>query len=150
MTDIRLLDWQMSRMGSPALDISYFMMTSTNKPLRDKYYTELLDIYYSSLSETVRACGSVVEKLFKFEDFQQQLRMFGRYGLTYAPVLIQVTVSDPDSLRDFGEYIENVARNGTKKNYFVKFDKRSRAAYITRMSGVYFRMPFHLDGLKNR
>ncbi|KAF5305766.1 hypothetical protein FQR65_LT07662 [Abscondita terminalis] len=40
-TEACLIDWQFSRFGSPALDISYFLFSSTDRKTREKLYLNL-------------------------------------------------------------------------------------------------------------
>lgn len=49
--DVRLLDFQISRYGSPVLDILYYIFCCTQKELRDQHYDNFLQIYHSSLSK---------------------------------------------------------------------------------------------------
>lgn len=126
----------MSRLGSPVLDLCYFFMTSTHKPLRDKHFDELLHIYHDSVCDTVSACGSDPSKLFTFSDLQEQFRKFGKYGLTMAPVLIEIMVSEAKNIVEMDVFAADIEKNGTKDKFFVQFDDRSRRAFITRMSGV--------------
>lgn len=122
----------MARLGSPALDLSYFFLTSTHKSLRDKHYLELLNVYYNSVRETINLCGSDSDKLFTFDNLQEQLQKFGRHGLTYAIPLIEITSCD--DVGDMSAYADDVAKNGAKNNYFVKFNDRTRAFFAKRMS----------------
>lgn len=50
LTDIKLLDWQVSRFTSPIIDLVYFMFCCTTKELRDAHYDEFQNVYYNSLS----------------------------------------------------------------------------------------------------
>lgn len=45
-----LIDWQMSRYASPALDIAYYIFISTKRELRGRNYNIYLKTYHDSLS----------------------------------------------------------------------------------------------------
>lgn len=45
-----LIDWQMSRYASPALDITYYIFVSTTRELRRHNYNVYLKTYHESLS----------------------------------------------------------------------------------------------------
>lgn len=47
---VNLIDWQMSRYASPALDIIYFIFVSTTRELRGHNYNIYLKTYHESLS----------------------------------------------------------------------------------------------------
>lgn len=127
-----MLDWQLSRLGSPVLDLSYFFMSSTAKPLRDKHFDEFLQIYYNNLANTLRACGSDPESLFSFENLQDQLKEFGHFGVTMAPMLLSIIVNDPSNIVQMDDFAENMDEHKT----MAKFDKKSEERYVSRVSDV--------------
>lgn len=49
-----ILDWQLSRISSPIIDIVYFVFLCTTKELRDEHYDNFLKIYHESLSDQIR------------------------------------------------------------------------------------------------
>lgn len=121
----------MSRLGSPALDIAHFLMTSTTKPLRDKHFDEFLRIYYNALAATLRTCGSDPDKLFTFENLQNELKQFARFAVTVAPMMLQVIVSDANdivAMDDYAATIDDGARD------MATFDDSSEARYLNRVS----------------
>lgn len=64
--EARLLDWQMARIGSPVLDIVYYIFCCTTKELRDTHYDEFLKIYHESLSIHIRKYVIKYEKKAHF------------------------------------------------------------------------------------
>lgn len=101
-----MLDYQISRYSSPALDLVYFLFSSTDKPLRDGYYTEVLQLYHKSLSTNLTKMGSDAGKLFSFDDLQGQLKEFGRYALIIAPMLLNIITTKPDDIPDLDNLAE--------------------------------------------
>lgn len=53
-TGICLLDWQVSRIASPVLDVLYFIFSSTTKELRDAHYDDFLQMYHNTLSAHIQ------------------------------------------------------------------------------------------------
>lgn len=51
---LRLLDFQISRYASPALDILYYIFCCTQKQLRDRHYDSFLVEYHASLSKHLK------------------------------------------------------------------------------------------------
>lgn len=49
--EIRLIDYQFSRYASPVIELVLYLLCSTTKELRDKYYDDFLNIYHKSLSD---------------------------------------------------------------------------------------------------
>lgn len=114
------------RCGLPVLDLMFFLFTSTHKPLRDQHYQSLLNLYYETLSNTIRSVGSDPEKLFSFIDFQRHLIKYGKYGLLMAPNMLQVITADRDDVMDLDIESEN----------FEGFVKKSGDTFNTRMRDV--------------
>ncbi|KAJ6632707.1 hypothetical protein Bhyg_16080 [Pseudolycoriella hygida] len=104
--DIRLLDYQISRYSSPVLDLLYFLFSSTDKPLRDVYYTEIIQLYHKALSANLNKMGSDANKIFSFEDLQDQLKKFGSYALIIAPMLLNIITTKPDDIPDLDNLAE--------------------------------------------
>lgn len=115
-------------MGSPAIDLSYYLLTSTTKALRERY-DDLIKVYHDSLSELITKLGSDPNKLFPFDELKRQLKQFGIYGVIMAPILLQVIVSDPKNIIDM-----NVIDKDTTDLDFTTFDDTSKNTYRERVS----------------
>lgn len=100
------MDWQLGRYSSPALDLTYFIFSSTDRKLREYHYDKLIKIYYNALSTAIVKLGSNPEKLFTFDDLLNELKVYGRFGLIYAPVLLQIVTAKSDGLPDSDELAE--------------------------------------------
>lgn len=107
-------------------------MSSTAKPLRDKHFDEFLQIYYTNLANTLRACGSDPESLFTFENLQEELKKFGHYGLTMAPMLLSIIVNDASNIVQMDDFADNLNESKT----MAKFDKKSEEIYVSRVTDV--------------
>jgi hypothetical protein len=91
-----LIDFQMSRYGSPALDLSFFLL---------RYYTEeaghnyqdLLRVYHEALSEFVRELGSNAVELFPFSALEEEMQKYSAFGMAMALFSIPGTMSDANS-----------------------------------------------------
>lgn len=139
-TEIRILDWQQTRFGSPMLDVMYFLFTSTDRQLRDQHMEQLLADYHRACSTLIRACGSDAERLFSFADVRQQIKEFGVHGFSLAPMFVGIMVSRSENINDVDEYANAMAeqiRNGDDRvGWFMKFDEQSKAAFVERLGGV--------------
>lgn len=107
------MDWQLGRYSSPVLDITYFMFSSTDGKLRADHYDKLIKIYHNALSNTITKLGSDPEKLFSFNDLLGELKRFGRFGLLFAPVMLQFITSKASDIPDMDEFAEDI-KNNTK------------------------------------
>lgn len=136
--NISMLDWQVCRFVSPALDIAYFFCSSTDKALRDQHYDELLAVYYRNLVLVVQTCGSDPEKLMPFAELHEQLRRYGRFGVLMAPLLLQVIVADENSVKDMDEMSHEISKDEVDGNKisFTEFNAKSVATYRQRLGDV--------------
>jgi hypothetical protein len=66
----KMIDFQLARFASPAIDISFFIYSCTNDELRDQYYDDLLKTYHTSLCDLIRDFGSNADNLFSFSAFE--------------------------------------------------------------------------------
>lgn len=62
----KMIDFQLARYSSPAIDLSFFIYSCTTEELRIQYYDDLIKTYYTSLSELIKDFGSNPEYLFPF------------------------------------------------------------------------------------
>lgn len=117
LKDIRFIDFQLSRYASPVEDVLYHLYSSTTKSLRDQSYNDLLNIYYNSLSEMVSRLGSDPAKLFRFCDFQTQLKAHGKFALIMGIFLLPFALSQQREITDMEEYAELLLK-GEQVNMF--------------------------------
>ncbi|XP_046637597.1 uncharacterized protein LOC124315904 [Daphnia pulicaria] len=65
---LRMLDFQISRIGHPLSDVLYFLYTSTLPETRQKYMLILLRYYFDTLTTDLRLLGIPLED-YNWEDF---------------------------------------------------------------------------------
>lgn len=105
-TDICLLDWQFCRLGSPALDVSQFLFTATDKEFRDKYYSEMVRTYYYSLCSYLAELKCDAEKILPFDILQLQLKRYAVYGLSMAVMTLHIIMNDAPNNHNWKENIK--------------------------------------------
>ncbi|KAF5292327.1 hypothetical protein FQA39_LY03361 [Lamprigera yunnana] len=99
-TDLRLIDWQTSFLGSPIHDISFLFFLCTDKQLRNKYYHTLLDEYYITFSTFLTELGSNSEKMFPRDVFEEHLRKFSIFGLFCCIWCLSLNTKEPDEMQN--------------------------------------------------
>lgn len=119
---------------SPAVDLTFNIFLSTDKPFRDKEYDNLLRIYYESLSKTVRLLGNNPDELFSFDNLQEELREYGNFVLAVAPIYIQTMLADSSQVNNFDKVGDELAKGEildglAKKN--MNIDWRPGGCYST-------------------
>ncbi|XP_058452726.1 uncharacterized protein LOC131431180 [Malaya genurostris] len=84
-TDLRMIDFQENRYGTPSIDLTFFMCMSMPTGLRERLWNPLLKQYHDSLIMTLTGilkCKPDDQRLepYTFENFQKHLSKFGLYG----------------------------------------------------------------------
>lgn len=130
-SELCILDWQLARVGSPALDLGYFIFTGTSKELRDKHYKSLIQQYYDSFSSYLRELGSDPDKLFPFDVLQEHLKKYSVYGLYMAMLVLIIIISDTEEIPD----VHNVASNENVIDKF-NFEPKNLENYNARIRGI--------------
>lgn len=93
-TEMKMIDFQLARCSSPALDLSFFIYSCTTQELREKHYDDLLKVYHKSLSDLVRDLGSDPTVLFPFSDFEKEMQESARFGVGMGMESIPFSIMD--------------------------------------------------------
>lgn len=109
-------------------------LSCTDKPLRDREYTNLLKHYHNSLSNIVRKLGSDPEKLFTFEDLECQLKKFGKMAFVIGPLCLQLTLVNPKDVSNLDDVIN---RSDEKVDFITGFDPETQIEYDKRINDLF-------------
>lgn len=74
-TEALLLDFQVARVASPVLDLSFLIYCCGDERLVDGHFDEMLKTYHSALSTAIKALGSDPEKLYPWFLFQEEVTL---------------------------------------------------------------------------
>lgn len=135
MESICFLDWQITRYCSPVLDLLYNIFSATDQQFRREHYNKLLKTYHESLSETVRKLGSDPERLFSYDDLQDELRYLGDFALLTGPLIVQLKIANPEDVVDLDEYSERVER-GEIADLLREYDNETQKKYNDLVNGI--------------
>ncbi|XP_062563759.1 uncharacterized protein LOC134226788 [Armigeres subalbatus] len=130
--ELRFLDWQVTRCGTPVIDLSYFIFCCTDTGLR-KRLPELLHKYHTALVERIDELGSDGHRLFPFDTLQLHLQKFARFGFGMALMTLHSTCCVEKDLPDVSAALESSELSDLDK--YAK-DLLYNPAYIERMTGV--------------
>lgn len=133
---IVLLDWQLSRVTSPAVDLSYYLLTSTVKSLRDAHLDEFIQIYYTNLADIVRASGSDPDVLFPEVELQRQLKQFGKYGVVMSPMLIPVILAESSDITDLDDFADAMSKSKEESGRAVNITGKKEQEFVKRMQDL--------------
>lgn len=131
-----MLDWQLIRYTSPAIDFLHAIFLSTDKKLRNEDYENLKHFYFSTLTNQIKKLGSDAGKLIGFAEFEEQLKRFGNFVLYFAPLVVPFLHVKPEDLGHMDEISEKLA-NGEEAGDFVKgFDEETQKLLDDRLNGI--------------
>lgn len=120
-------------MGSPVLDLLYFIYSCTDKKLRDQHYENLFKFYHDEMREFLSQLGTDIDKYFPYSVLMEHLQHFGKYGLAIATMLLHLMTSESDEVPNFNEIFE-----GDEKDMIeaFTFESKNKAYYETRIRDV--------------
>lgn len=125
-----MVDFQLLRLTSPVIDISYYLCTSTNADIHARF-NDLLHVYYNALATFLTKLGSDPKKLFTFDDLEDQFRQFGKFGLIFSPILVGVMVSDSKDIIDMDSI-----KSDSQVNGLATLNEKTKIMLKERMSSV--------------
>ncbi|KAB7499292.1 hypothetical protein Anas_04960 [Armadillidium nasatum] len=112
--DMRFVDLQCTRLGSPASDIDYFAYSSLGGETRSKYFPKLLYTYYQSFSKVLLFARKKVP--FTFKELEDEVEERKILGFVIGIMSLQFLLSEEDDVVDFGELREENMEEFNKKN----------------------------------
>ncbi|KAF2904586.1 hypothetical protein ILUMI_01584 [Ignelater luminosus] len=117
--DVRLLDFQMCRLGSPAMDFCHFFYCCSSKDVLDKL-DYFMEFYHGKLSDFVSELGSDLEKLFPYRMLQEHWKKYAKFGLIIAGVAIHAMLTEEKDAVDFSNIAESEGTLSNSFNYEIK------------------------------
>lgn len=117
------------------MDLLYNIFSGTDKELRDEHFDTLLKTYHSSLRKTIQMLGSDPDKLYTFENFQMEMKKFGKFALLTGPMIIQIRVANAKDIRDLDDYSERVEK-GEKSDLLNDYDEETQIAYSKQINDL--------------
>jgi hypothetical protein len=105
---IRLIDFQLSRYSTPALDLQYFIHTSPSEHVRSEYTEHLLQVYHTELRDTLTTLGCD-HHLYTIEQLKKEYEDRSLFGLLTACTVLTAVLADPAEAFD----MENITEEGS-------------------------------------
>lgn len=99
--DIVLLDFQLSRAVSPAIELLYFLSVSVSTELRKNSYNELLEIYYSRLSEMLFKFNLEPYEVLPRTVLESDMKKFGGYMVVVGAQALAFHTTKSEDIPEF-------------------------------------------------
>ncbi|XP_064538307.1 uncharacterized protein LOC135428315 [Drosophila montana] len=105
--EIIIIDYQLARCASVALDVSFFIYSCTSQQLREEHYEELLRAYLESAQALITDLGGDAEAVISWETLQEELKQFGRFGCGMGIESLPMSLIEDDEVADLDAIVED-------------------------------------------
>ncbi|KAF5302543.1 hypothetical protein FQR65_LT00915 [Abscondita terminalis] len=105
--DLCFIDWQASVLSNPCIDIGSFLWISTDKQLRDNYYFDLIDTYYTSFSSFLNEFGEDSEKMYPRAVFEKHLQKYSSFGLLASIWSLAINLLKPEDVPNVADAVNS-------------------------------------------
>lgn len=104
---VTIIDFQLTRCSSLALDISFFIYSCTNQEMREQHYIDLLKEYHRSAVSLIKDLGADADVVLPWEGLLNELKLFGRFGCGMGIESLPMSLIDDEDVADLDEIKEN-------------------------------------------
>ncbi|XP_045477848.1 uncharacterized protein LOC123682999 [Harmonia axyridis] len=130
--EVFFLDFQFSRLDSPALELSSTLYNMGDKETF-KDFDNLLNIYYKSFSKTMKLLGSNPAELFTMDDLKSHWRRHGVYTVLYVFIFLRIALCDADDAPD----LIKMAEDGTDFEGSFSFQTKNMEIFWERAYDIF-------------
>lgn len=127
---VKIIDFQLARYASFALDFMFFIYSCTSQELRENHFEEIFKAYHLSAADLIKDLGSDPEKIFPISEVRKELTYFGRFGCGMGIESLPMSMIDEEDVADLDslEISDPVLTDVWKLTPFKEEDKRRRVA----------------------
>ncbi|KAJ8926046.1 hypothetical protein NQ315_009901 [Exocentrus adspersus] len=122
LTDVRFLDFQLVREGSPCCDLSYTLYSGAPKEVLQDF-EHYLQVYHDSLSDTLRAFGCDPDKLFPFRELKNDWKKYCKLGFMMGIMIWKIKYTKQSEVKDMSDIVED--KEAARQAYYTGYDKKA-------------------------
>lgn len=89
---VKMIDFQLARLCSSALDISFFIYSCTTQQLRTDHFADMIQCYYEGVQQILRQFHLDASKVFPLSELQNELKLFGKFGVGVAMEAVPLSI----------------------------------------------------------
>ncbi|CAH1108538.1 unnamed protein product [Psylliodes chrysocephalus] len=130
--DLVFIDYQLSRVASPILDLSYYLYATADKSTLDKL-DYLLEEYHKELTNYLRQFNIKSDDILTLKRLKSSWKKYGRFGLGMAGMITRIELCQEDEVVDFTQKIGD----GSMVDLEITAI-RLQKEYDTRLFNVYY------------
>ncbi|KAF2901783.1 hypothetical protein ILUMI_04399 [Ignelater luminosus] len=128
---ICFIDFQLTRLASPAFDVVHFFYTCASKEIL-KDFQIYQRIYYESFSQHLKTLGSNADSLYSFSAFVNHWKKYATFGLFFSSLEHHAMLSEEDEIISFAQVLE---KGGTMEEAF-DYEIANVNEYKSRMKAI--------------
>jgi len=131
---LKMIDFQVSRIGHPLSDVLYFLYISAKPEIRARYMTDLLRHYYDTLTADLRLLGIPLDNC-SLQDFLSEYKRRSLMGLFFGGLIMSMglakaVVSTMQQLDEEEQLKEPVNRTSKQGELYFNLSGLSSANII--------------------
>lgn len=117
-SDVCIIDWQLSKLGSPGVDLTYFLFTNGSEEILDDY-KKYLRLYYDVLCQKLVEFSCDPEEVFPYEELEKQFNKHSLFTLFMCTMVMKILICEPDEAPDFANDIKDASEFSNVMNFNV-------------------------------
>lgn len=104
---IKVIDFQLARCSSLALDVSFFIYSCTSQEIREQHFDELLKEYHRAATSLISDLGADAGTVLPWEDLLAEMQQFARFGCGMGIESLPMSLIDDEEVADLDAIKEN-------------------------------------------
>lgn len=97
VSDVKFVDLQVSRYGSPAIDILHFLYSSLQPGILEAHYDDILKVYHESLTENLYKLAPTAPKI-TLQDVISEVETHAMYGMFMGFLLLPAVTAETTAI----------------------------------------------------
>ncbi|CAH0550363.1 unnamed protein product [Brassicogethes aeneus] len=99
LVDLKLLDWQLLKLGSPVHDLSFCLYSGGSNATFNRL-DELLQAYYKSFSDVLEKAGLNSEKVYPYSLLKEEWKEYANFGWLMGLMIIKLKLTNKEDKVD--------------------------------------------------
>nr|AEV76946.1 putative juvenile hormone-inducible protein [Phyllotreta striolata] len=120
-SNVKIIDWQISHVTSPAYDYCYFFLVHSSKEILEDYRS-YLKLYYEAFSKHLKCFNCDPEEVFSYSRFLNHIEKFMKFGVYMCLMILKVVLCDSDEAPDFSQAKDEMAMFESMNFEFKNYD----------------------------
>ncbi|CAH0550368.1 unnamed protein product [Brassicogethes aeneus] len=130
LIDLKMLDWQLLKVGSTVHDLSHCLYSGGSKDTFDRL-DDLLQVYYKSFSDVLKKAGLNSEEVYPYSLLKEEWKTYCTYGWILGLTIIRMKLTNQEDKVDLIEMSSSDNKEEMAKKIFEgkpceEYDRRVR------------------------